>query len=148
MVPSARQEFVRFSNAIHDAIKEEDPTAEVIACATAHVDVDFIDKCKADGIRYDSFSVHPYRDFAEANGLVADLSAVTNRSAGARTWVTEIGWSTSSSLLGCAATEREQASRLARAYMVAAGSGCVNAVFGYCFVDNGFNRAGIQENHE
>lgn len=141
-----RQEFVRFSNRLHDAIKAEDPTAEVIACVTAHVDLDFIDRCKADGIRYDSFSVHPYRDVPTAEGLLADLSAVTNRSSGAKTWATEIGWSTSGGFLGGAATEREQASRLARAYLAAAGSGCVNAVFGYCFLDNGFNKAEMENN--
>lgn len=141
-----RQEFVRFSNAIHDAIKAEDPAAEVIACVTAHVDLDFIDRCKADGIRFDSFSVHPYRDLPTAEGLVADLAAVTNRAFGAKTWATEIGWSTSSGFLEGVATEREQASWLAQAYLVAAGSGCVNAVFGYCFGDNGFNKADMQNN--
>ena len=73
----------------------------------------------------------------EERTFLADLAAVTNRAHGNPTWITEMGWPT-----GCGngtVSEREQAGKYARAYMTAAGSGMIHSIYGYDFVDDGFN---------
>ena len=128
---------MKLVNAAHRVIKEVDPEIRVIACSTAGVDLKFIDMCIAKGMTYDDISIHTYRGDPEELTFLADLAAVTNRAHGNPTWITEMGWPT-----GCGngtVSEREQAGKYARAYMTAAGSGMIHSIYGYDFVDDGFN---------
>ena len=128
---------MKLVNAAHRVIKEVDPEIRVIACSTAGVDLKFIDMCIAKGMAYDDISIHTYRGDPEELTFLADLAAVTNRAHGNPTWITEMGWPT-----GCGngtVSEREQAGKYARAYMTAAGSGMIHSIYGYDFVDDGFN---------
>lgn len=141
-----RAQFVDFSNRIYDAIKAEDPTAEAVALSTALVDLDFIDKCKAEGLKFDSFSVHPYRDKPDPESVFHDFSAVTNRANGAKLWATEFGWSTAAGMSG-SSSERRQAANLARMYMAGAATGAARALFAYRLIDTGYNKVEIENNY-
>ena len=132
-----KEDYVKLVNAAHRVIKEVDPEIRVIACSTAGVDLKFIDMCIAKGMAYDDISIHTYRGDPEELTFLADLAAVTNRAHGNPTWITEMGWPT-----GCGngtVSEREQAGKYALAYMTAAGSGMIHSIYGYDFVDDGFN---------
>lgn len=132
-----KEDYPKLVNLANPAVKAADPGARVIACSTAGVDLKFIDMCLDEGLRFDDISIHPYRSDPDERGFMADLAAVTNRSCGTKTWLTELGWPT-----GCdrdTYTERQQAAYFVRAYLAAAGSGCSAAINGYDFVDDGFN---------
>lgn len=119
------------------ALKAVDPENRVIACSTSGIHPAFMDMCIREGMKFDDISVHPYRERLEERRFLSDLVSVTNRSCGTKAWLTEIGWPT-----GCDKEtygEIEQAAYLARAYMTAAGSGAVKVIFGYDFIDDGFN---------
>ena len=132
-----KEDYVKLVNAAHRVIKEVDSEIRVIACSTAGVDLKFIDMCIAKGMAYDDISIHTYRAVPEERTFLADLAAVTNRAHGNPTWITEMGWPTGSD--HGTVSEREQAGKYARAYMTAAGSGTIHSIYGYNFVDDGFN---------
>ena len=88
-------------------------------------------------MKCDSISIHPYRVEPVEGPFLADLAATTNRTRGAKTYLTELGWPT-----GCdhgTYPERTQAGWFVRNYLTAAGSGTAVAINGYDFVDDGFN---------
>ena len=131
------EDYVYLVNKAYDAIKAADPDAVVAACSTAGVDLGFMDKCIALGMKCDSISIHPYRVEPVEGPFLADLAATTNRTRGAKTYLTELGWPT-----GCdhgTYPERTQAGWFVRNYLTAAGSGTAVAINGYDFVDDGFN---------
>ncbi len=132
-----KEDYVKLVNAAHRVIKEVDPEIRVIACSTAGVDLKFIDMCITNNMAYDDISIHTYRANPEERQFLADLASVTNRAHGNPSWITEMGWPT-----GCdngTVPERDQAGKYARAYMTAAGSGMIHSIYGYNFVDDGFN---------
>lgn len=130
-------EYVDLANRTYAEIKRANPDAVVVACSTAGVDLGFMDKCIARGLKYDSISIHPYRAEPLEGPFLADLAATTNRTHGAKTYLTELGWPT-----GCDRStypERTQAGWFVRNYLTAAGSGTAVAINGYDFIDDGFN---------
>ena len=132
-----KEDYARLVTLAYPAVKGADPAARVLACSTAGVDFKFIDLCIRNKAMFDDISIHPYREDPGERGFMAELVAVTNRSQGTKTWLTELGWPT-----GCDArtySERQQAAYYARAYLAAAGSGCCAAINGYDFFDDGFN---------
>lgn len=131
------EQYVYLCNRAYDEIKAADPTAEVLAVSTAGVDVGYMDKCIAAGMKYDTISIHPYRQEPFEEPFLEDLAATTNRTHGAKTFLTELGWPTG--LDQSTYTERVQAGYFVRNYLTAAGSGNVVAINGYNFFDDGFN---------
>lgn len=132
-----KEDYAKLVSMSYPAVKAADPVARVLACSTCGIDLDFIDRCIRDGARFDDITIHPYRSDPDERGFLSELAAVTNRSHGTKTWLTELGWPT-----GCDSktySERQQAAYLARAYLAAAGSGCCAAINGYDFFDDGFN---------
>lgn len=132
-----KEDYVKLVNMSYPVVKAADPAARVLTVSTAGVDLPFIDKCIGWGMKFDDITIHPYRAEPAEQGFLADLAAVTNRARGAKTWLTEMGWPT-----GCGPStysERRQAAYYVRAYLTAAGSGCVQAINGYNFVDDGWN---------
>ena len=132
-----KEDYVKLLNLAYPAVKAADPNARVLACSTAGVDLPFIDKCIGLGATFDDLTIHPYRNDPGESAFLADLAAVTNRSHGTKTWLTELGWPTGCDERTC--SERQQAAYFARAYLTAAGSGCCAAINGYDFFDDGFN---------
>ena len=132
-----REDYVKLLNLAYPAVKEADPAARVLACSIAGTDLAFIDMCIGAKAKFDDITLHPYRGEPDERNFMSELVAVTNRSHGTKTWLTELGWPT-----GCDCrtySERQQAGYFARAYMAAAGSGCCAAINGYDFFDDGFN---------
>lgn len=132
-----KADYPRFVNMAWDELKGVSRLNRIVACSTAGVSLGFMDMCIGKGMKFDDLSFHPYRGNPVERMFLADLAAVTNRSHGSKTWLTEIGWPT-----GCdrdTYSEIEQAAYYARAYLTAAGSGMVHAIFGYDLVDDGFN---------
>lgn len=131
------EQYVYLCNRAYDEIKAADPTAEVLAVSTAGVDTGYMDACIAAGMKYDTISIHPYRQEPVEEPFLADLAATTNRTHGAKTYLTELGWPTG--LDQSTYSERVQAGYFVRNYLTAAGSGNVVAINGYNFFDDGFN---------
>lgn len=132
-----KDDYVKLANMAYDVLKAADPSNRVVTCSTAGVPLDYIDHSISIGMKFDDLSIHPYRANPAERRFLADLAAVTNRSRGTGSWLSEMGWPT-----GCdqsTYTEIQQAAYYARAYMTAAGSGAVHSIYGYNFVDDGFN---------
>lgn len=134
----ARADYTALLNGAGRVLKDIDPDARIVAFSTASVDFPYINSRIAEGATFDAISVHPYR-FAdpEEHRLLGQLSALTSLAHGAPSFLTEVGWPT-----GCDArtfTEREQAGHMARFFLTAAGSGNVHSIYGYDFIDDGFN---------
>lgn len=132
-----KEDYPKLVDAAWDVVKTVDPSMRIVACSTAGVTLPFMDMCISKGMKFDDISIHPYRRDPVERKFLEDLASVTNRSHGNKTWLTEMGWPT-----GCdnsTYSEREQAAYYARAYMTAAGSGMVHSIYGYNFIDDGFN---------
>lgn len=132
-----KDDYAKLLNATWDILKAEDPQNRVVGFSMAGLGLDFIDKYVAQGVKFDDISVHPYRGDPDERVFMADLASVTNRSRGTRTWLTEMGWPTGCDRLTY--SEIVQAAYYARAYLTAAGCGAVHSIYGYDFVDDGFN---------
>ncbi len=132
-----KSDYSKLVSLAYPAVKAADPLAHVLAFSTTGIDLEFIDARIREGARFDGITIHPYRNNPDERVFISELAAVTNRSHGTKTRLTELGWPT-----GCAAksySEREQAAYFVRAYLAAAGSGCCAAIYGYDFFDDGFN---------
>ena len=132
-----KEDYAKMVDAVFRAIKSVDPEARVIACSTGGIDLKFIDMCIGKGMSFDDLSIHPYRKKVEERRFLDELASVTNRAHGNPSWPTEMGWPTGYDNSTC--SERAQAGNYACAYLTAAGSGTIRAIFGYDFVDDGFN---------
>ena len=137
------EDYVRLVNLCYDELKKADPEAKLIACVTAGTNLEFIDRCYRAGMKCDTISVHPYEGDDERD-FIGSLQALTNRTHGAKVYISEIGWSTAREKRG--KTECEQAFRYVRAYLSAAASGCVRSINGYNLIDDGFNPFEIEDN--
>lgn len=131
------EQYVYLCNRAYDEIKAADPETTVMTVSTAGVDTGYIDKCIAAGMKYDTVSIHPYRAEPHEGKFLEDLASVTNRTRGAKTFLTEMGWPTG--LDRKTYSERLQAGYFVRAYLTAAGSGNAAVICGYDFIDDGFS---------
>ena len=118
----------------YEAIKAEDPEAQVLGCSTAGIDVDFIKQTMAAGGRFDALTIHPYRGELNDLQFIQELRDVKKLVGGRPVWITEMGWP-SDRVYG--RTEREQTSYVARTYLTAVASGAVASVSWYDFRNDG-----------
>lgn len=131
-----KEDYPKLVTAAFRVLHEIDPDASILACSAAGADFGFIGMCRENGMEYDDISYHDYPTDVFEGRFRAELAALAERAHGHPVWMTEIGWPT-----GCGDktyTEREQAAKIARAYMTAAASGNLKAIFAYDFVDDGF----------
>ncbi|MDM8006569.1 MAG: beta-galactosidase [Phycisphaerae bacterium] len=118
----------------YDAIKAEDPEAQVLGCSTAGIDVDFIKQTMAAGANFDALTIHPYRGELNDLQFIQELRDVKKLVGGRPVWITEMGWP--SDRFG-GTSERRQASFVARTYLTSVASGAVASVSWYDFRNDG-----------
>ncbi len=118
----------------YDAIKAEDPEAQVLGCSTAGIDVDFIKRTMAAGANFDALTIHPYRGELNDLQFIQELRDVKALVGGRPVWITEMGWP--SDRFG-GTSERRQASFVARTYLTSVASGAVASVSWYDFRNDG-----------
>jgi GH35 family endo-1,4-beta-xylanase len=75
------------------AIKEEDPTAQVLGMSTSGIDYNFIARMMARGGPYDALTIHPYRRVLDDQVFINELKVVSQLAGGKPVWITEMGWS-------------------------------------------------------
>ncbi len=138
------------------AIKEIDPSAEVLGISTAGIDYDYITKMMGLGTPFDVLTIHPYRRVLEDLEFIQDLikaSDLTANADGSRrpVWLTELGWSTytphntiKQSFIPM--TLRGQAERIARCYLCSIVSGVDPRTFWYNFRNDGFDPIYFEHN--
>ncbi|MCC6487014.1 MAG: beta-galactosidase [Candidatus Hydrogenedentes bacterium] len=115
------------------AIKEADPSAQVLAISTAGIDRKFIQKCLDANAPFDVLTIHPYRGVLLDANFMKELQLVKEQVGGRPVWITEMGWSTQ---VG-GKDERAQAQLLARCYLSAIASGACENISWYDFRNDG-----------
>ncbi len=144
--PVAYAELLKVAYA---AIKQADPTAKVVGCATSGVDLDFIrtvldaggDACM------DVLSIHPYSgdestDAANERQDIRKLRILlAERGLNLPLWVSEVGFQTSDG----GVSEQDQGGLLARTYLTLFAEG-VDVVINYDFVNDGTDRDDGEQN--
>ena len=133
--------------ASYKAIKEEDPTAQVLGLSTAGIDWKFIDKMLAKQTPFDVLTIHPYRRVLKDGEFIADLikaSETVKLPDGTRrpVWITEMGWATHVPHHVLRQdfepnSQKAQASFLARSYLCTIASGVQPRTFWYNFRNDG-----------
>jgi hypothetical protein len=131
----------------YQAIKETDPTAEVLGLSTAGIDYKFIERMLAMHTPFDVLTIHPYRKDLKDAAFIAELkkaSDLVKLPDGRRrpVWLTEMGWATHvpHHALGQdfePNSQRVQAELLARTYLCSMVSGVEPRTFWYDFRDDG-----------
>ncbi len=116
------------------AIKEADPTATVLGCSTAGIDMAFIKRCVDAKAPFDVLTVHPYRGTLAESGFIDELRRASKLAGDKPVWITEMGWPTQ---FGGGVAESDQARLLARCYLSAVGSGAVPNMSWYNYRDDG-----------
>ncbi|MCC7494725.1 MAG: beta-galactosidase [Fimbriimonadaceae bacterium] len=116
------------------AIKEEDPTAQVLGCSTAGIDRGFIQRCLDAQAPFDILTIHPYRGQLDDKAFAKELRDVQALVGGRPVWITEMGWPTQ---LNGGVDERTQAQLLARCYLTAVASGACTNISWYDFRNDG-----------
>ena len=81
------------------AIKDLDPTAQVLGISTAGIDYKFIEKMLALQAPFDVLTVHPYRAKLDEKKFIDELKKASDMAAlpGGKNrpvWITEMGWTT------------------------------------------------------
>jgi hypothetical protein len=143
-----RERYPALLKMAYDAVKAEDPDAQVLGCSTAGIDTRFIQMCLDAGAPFDVLTIHPYRGALHEDSFMAELRAAQQQVGGRPVWITEMGWPT----IPGNVTERQQATLLARAYLSAVGSGACRNMSWYNFKNDGWNpyynedNFGIQQN--
>jgi len=129
------------------AIKEADPTAEVLGLSTAGIDYGFIERMLALKTPFDILTIHPYRKVLDDQAFIADLKKVSDQVKlpdGLRrpVWLTEMGWATHTPHNAIGQdfqpnTLRAQAELIARTYLCSIVSGVEPRTFWYDFRNDG-----------
>lgn len=129
------------------AIKEVDPTAEVLGISTAGIDFKFIERMLAKQTPFDVLTIHPYRKVLDDQAFIDDLKKVSDLVKlpdGRRrpVWLTEMGWAThvAHHVLGQdfqPSPQRVQAELIARSYLCSLVSGVEPRTFWYDFRNDG-----------
>ncbi|MDR2850105.1 MAG: beta-galactosidase [Verrucomicrobiota bacterium] len=137
-----RERYPRLLKLAYDAVKAEDPEAQVLGCSTSGIDRPFIQMCLDAQAPFDALTIHPYRGALHEGTFMDELAAVRQQVGGRPVWITEMGWPT----IPGNATERQQADRLARSYLSAIGSGASGNICWYDFRNDGWNPYYNEEN--
>jgi hypothetical protein len=129
------------------AIKEVDPTAQVLGLSTAGIDFKYIEDMLARKAPFDVLTIHPYRKTLDDAAFIQDLKRVHElvRLPDGRprpVWLTEIGWATHlpHNALGQdfqPNSQRAQAELIARTYLCSIVSGVEPRTFWYDFRNDG-----------
>lgn len=117
----------------YKAIKEADPSAQVLGMSLAGIDLGFLGLCMANRTPFDGLAFHPYRQKLVEDQFIDELHNVSERIGARSLWITEMGWSTNTA----GVDERTQAQCLARAYLSAAASGTCRNISWYNFRNDG-----------
>jgi len=126
----------------YEAVKAEDPDAQVLGCSTSGIDNSFIQMCVDAQSPFDVLTIHPYRGALHEQTFMNELNATRKQVGGRPIWITEMGWPT----IPDNATERQQAALLARSYLSAVGSGASQSICWYDFRNDGWNAYFNEEN--
>ena len=131
----------------YQAIKETDPTAQVLGISTAGIDYKFIEQMLAKQTPFDVLTIHPYRKTLVDVEFIADLkkaSDLVKLTDGTRrpVWLTEMGWATHVPHHALRQdfepnSQRTQAELLARSYLCSIVSGIEPRTFWYNFRNDG-----------
>ena len=132
-----KEDYPKLVDLVYDAVKAADPSARIVAGSMAGIGLEFLDMCRKAEMKFDTLSIHPYRGNPHERQLLADYASVTNRSRGAKLYLTEFGWPTGVGMNTY--SEIQQAAYYARCYLASAGSGLVHSAYGYNLLDDGFN---------
>lgn len=133
--------------AAYKAIKEEDPSAQVLGISTAGIDYGFIADMLKRNTPFDILTIHPYRKVLKDGDFIADLAKVSDQvklpdGTHRPVWITEMGWATHvpHHVLGqdfAPNSQKAQASFLARSYLCTIASGVQPRTFWYNFRNDG-----------
>ena len=126
----------------YEAVKSEDPDAQVLGCSTAGIDTRFIQMCLDAHAPLDVLTIHPYRGTLNEQTFMNELESTRKQIGGRPVWITEMGWPT----IPGNASERQQAALLARSYLSAIGSGASQNICWYDFRNDGWNPYYNEEN--
>ena len=126
----------------YEAVKAEDPDAQVLGCSTAGIDNRFIQMCLEAKTPFDTLTIHPYRSALHEQTFMNELEATRKQVGGKQVWITEMGWPT----IPGNVSERQQAALLARSYLSAIGSGASHNICWYDFRNDGWNPYYNEEN--
>ena len=129
------------------AIKELDPSAQVLGLSTAGIDRKFIGRMLELKAPFDVLTIHPYRSHLDDRAFIQDLQTVSDqvkRPDGQRrpVWLTEMGWATHTPHPTLRQdftpnTLRAQAELIVRSYLCAIVSGVEPRTFWYDFRNDG-----------
>ncbi len=145
------QAYAALLRTAHTAIKQADPTAKVVGCATSGVDLDFIRAVldAGGGAWMDVLSIHPYsgHESTDATNERQDIRKLRVMMAeyglNVPVWVSEVGFQTSTNNNGV--SEAAQGGMLARSYLTLFAEG-IDVVINYDFVDDGTDPADGEQN--
>lgn len=129
-----RELYAEMLSKAYDAIKAEDPDAQVLGCSTSGIDTEFIRKVMEWGGQFDALTIHPYRGVMNDLDFIRELQDVQQLVGGRDVWLTEMGFP---SQLIDGWSERRQASLSARVYLCAAASGACRNISWYDFRNDG-----------
>jgi hypothetical protein len=129
------------------AVKEVDPTAQVLGISTSGIDFKFIAQMLELGAPFDVLTIHPYRKQLDDVRFIADLKKASEQvklpdGTTRPVWLTEMGWTTHVPHHVLRqdfepVTQRVQAQLLARVYLCSLVSDIRPRTFWYDFRDDG-----------
>ncbi|NSW58083.1 MAG: hypothetical protein HPY44_18920 [Armatimonadetes bacterium] len=150
------QEYMDVLRVAYEAAKRGNPDCTVLMPGLAgpcegRYGIDFLDALLEQGAaRYcDAISVHPYRhgtpEETDLEGDLRHIMEMAERNGGRRPlWFTEWSWPTQ---IPGGSTEERQARLLARAYVIALGTGSVERFFWFRLHDSGTDRFYDEDNY-
>jgi hypothetical protein len=151
-----RDMYAELLTKAYAAIREANPQAQVLGCSTAGIDLPFIRRTIELGAPFDILTIHPYREQLADRRFIADLqqAAETAKAADGTArpvWITEMGWAThvphNSTTEGFrVTTQRDQACKIARAYIDAIASGVTSNISWYDFRNDGDDPFNFEHN--
>ncbi|MGC9326998.1 MAG: beta-galactosidase, partial [Candidatus Hinthialibacter sp.] len=150
------EQYAELLTKSYAAVKEIDPSAEVLGLSTSGIDYDYISKLLGLGVPFDILTIHPYRRVLRDDDFIQDLIKASNlvkREDGTRrpVWLTELGWPTytphnalKQSFIPM--TLRGQAELIARCYLCSIVSGVEPRTFWYNFRNDGYDPIYFEHN--
>ncbi len=142
-----KEQYATLLKRSYKAIKNIDPTAQVLGISTAGIDIDYIKDMLEMEVPFDVLTIHPYRRVFDDHEFIEDLkeaSQVVERKDRRKrpVWLTELGWATyvphnalKQSFIPT--SQRKQAELIARVYLSSIISGVEPRTFWYNFRNDG-----------
>ena len=139
------------------AIRAANPQAQVLGCSTAGIDLPFIRRTIELGAPFDILTIHPYREQLDDRRFIADLQQAADDGAKPRTepcgpygspkWAGRRTCRTTARREGFrVTTQRDQACKIARAYIDAMASGVTPNISWYDFRNDGDDPFNFEHN--